>query len=103
MKEDQQKSQFFKPGSDTLPVALGDSPQGGRSRTIEKAGLPFKRGDVIDGKFEVIDFLGEGGMGAVYRVKHLTLGKELALLQSNRPRSLAALSKRSPIDWATTA
>ncbi|MBX9940145.1 MAG: serine/threonine protein kinase [Candidatus Obscuribacterales bacterium] len=79
MKEDQQKSQFFKPGSDTLPVALGDSPQGGRSRTIEKAGLPFKRGDVIDGKFEVIDFLGEGGMGAVYRVKHLTLGKELAL------------------------
>lgn len=79
MKEDQEKSQFFKPGSDTLPVALGDSPQGGRSRTIEKAGLPFKSGDVIDGKFEVVDFLGEGGMGAVYRVKHLTLGKELAL------------------------
>ncbi len=79
MKEDQEKSQFFKPGSDTLPVALGDSPLGGRSRTIEKAGLPFKSGDVIDGKFQVVDFLGEGGMGAVYRVKHLTLGKELAL------------------------
>lgn len=36
-------------------------------------------GTVVDGKFRVLSLLGEGGMGAVYRVRHLTLGKDVAL------------------------
>jgi len=36
-------------------------------------------GKTIDSKYEVISFLGEGGMGAVYRAKHLQLDKEVAL------------------------
>ncbi|MBS2005589.1 MAG: protein kinase [Cyanobacteria bacterium SZAS TMP-1] len=34
---------------------------------------------VIDSKFDVLAFLGEGGMGAVYRARHKNLQKEVAL------------------------
>jgi hypothetical protein len=36
-------------------------------------------GKVIDGRYEVRAILGEGGMGTVYRVKHIALERELAL------------------------
>jgi serine/threonine protein kinase len=36
-------------------------------------------GTVIDGKYEVHSLLGEGGMGAVYKVRHLLLKKDMAL------------------------
>jgi len=36
-------------------------------------------GKTIDSKYEILSFLGEGGMGAVYRAKHLQLDKEVAL------------------------
>ncbi len=36
-------------------------------------------GTVIDSKYKVISLVGEGGMGAVYKVKHLLLNKEMAL------------------------
>ena len=36
-------------------------------------------GDVIDHKFEIIEQLGKGGMGTVFRVRHLLLEKEMAV------------------------
>jgi serine/threonine-protein kinase len=36
-------------------------------------------GTIIDGKYKVIDLLGEGGMGKVFRVSHVNLGKIFAL------------------------
>ena len=36
-------------------------------------------GYIIDGKYEIEEVIGRGGMGIVYRVKHLVLGREFAI------------------------
>lgn len=36
-------------------------------------------GTVIDGRYEVLEPLGEGGMGTVYRVRHVTLDRTFAM------------------------
>ncbi len=36
-------------------------------------------GSLVDGRYEVLTVLGEGGMGTVYEVKHRALGKRFAL------------------------
>jgi serine/threonine protein kinase len=39
----------------------------------------YHRGDVIGGSYQLLDLIGQGGMGVVYRVKHLILEKQFAL------------------------
>ncbi|CAN5565596.1 hypothetical protein BH11CYA1_BH11CYA1_42860 [soil metagenome] len=39
----------------------------------------YRRGDIIGESYQLIDLIGQGGMGVVYRVKHLILGKQYAL------------------------
>lgn len=79
MDEDQEKSRFFRPGSGTVKVAtpVADSLDLASERALPNR--TYAPGHVIDGKFQVVGFLGEGGMGTVYRVHHMTLGKDLAL------------------------
>ena len=36
-------------------------------------------GTLIDGRYKVLEKLGEGGMGSVYKVEHVRMGKILAL------------------------
>ncbi|MBI3268626.1 MAG: serine/threonine protein kinase [Planctomycetes bacterium] len=40
---------------------------------------PLIVGDVVDGKFEVLEFVGGGGFAAVYRVHHRMLRRDFAL------------------------
>ncbi len=55
---------------------------------------PFKMGQLLDGKYEILSLLGQGGMGTVYRVKHILLGVELALKTLDIQRVGDATSSR---------
>ncbi|MFC5750854.1 protein kinase domain-containing protein [Actinomadura rugatobispora] len=44
----------------------------------------WRAGDVVDGRYEVVETLGRGGMGVVHRVRHLGWGTDLAV-KSPRP------------------
>ncbi len=47
-------------------------------------------GTVIDKRYEVLEVLGEGGMGTVYRVRHVALGRQFALKALRRDMSTDA-------------
>lgn len=48
-------------------------------RSLNPQPAPWGNGDVIDGKYEVIKLLGQGGMGQVHRVRHRGWGIDLAV------------------------
>jgi serine/threonine protein kinase len=48
---------------------------------------------IIDGKYRLLSLLGEGGMGSVYRVRHLFLNKEMAF-KTFRKATLSPLAWR---------
>lgn len=50
---------------------------------------------VIDGRFEVVEYLGCGGMGSVYRAKHQQLNRDVAIkvLHSSYSADLAAVQR----------
>lgn len=75
MRADQEKSQVFVPGRGTVPIPLSTL----EPEQLQSTTAFYKTGDLIDGKYLVTGFLGEGGMGAVYRVHHQFLGIDLAL------------------------
>src|SRR5580693_5921499 len=41
--------------------------------------VEFKKGDIIGGAYEIIDLLGQGGMGNIYRARHNIMMEEYAL------------------------
>ena len=53
-------------------------------------------GSVVDGKYEVIRLLGQGGMGAVFEVRHTGTDRRLALkvIQAGDPTKIRALVLR---------
>jgi hypothetical protein len=66
-----------------LPTDLGekapDTPTGGRALDTQKTGVETVRGKSRIGLYEVLDELGRGGMGAVYRGWHAVRRKYVAL------------------------
>jgi serine/threonine protein kinase len=51
----------------------------GPTKTIETAKEELKRGTIFAGRYEIIEELGKGGMGKVYRVEDTKIKKEIAL------------------------
>src|SRR5262245_62059516 len=55
---------------------------------IEDASMPVREGDVIAGKYEVLQLLGSGGMAFVVAARHVDLDEKVAL-KFLRPECLA--------------
>ncbi len=62
-------------GTQLFPLA--DIPS--RTETLQIPGAGLTRGAVIAGRYEIIEELGQGGMGKVYRVEDKKIGAEIAL------------------------
>src|SRR4051812_46782894 len=54
----------------------------------EEITMPFEPGDIIAGKYEMLNLLGAGGMGFVVSANHVELGEKVAL-KFLRPEALS--------------
>ncbi len=70
-------SKFCKECATRLPSS--DKPQISITRTLETTADELARGTVFAGRYEIIEELGAGGMGRVYRVFDKKLDEEVAL------------------------
>lgn len=61
------------------PLPSSEEPQISHTKTLETPVEELTRGTVFAGRYEVIEELGKGGMGSVYRVEDKKTGEELAL------------------------
>jgi len=58
-------------------VPAGAQPESGAP--VNGQGTLFRPGQVVAGRYSVIDIIGRGGMGCIYRVRDTVLGEEVAL------------------------
>jgi len=61
------------------PIAHSEIPQFSVTKTLETSTETLGRGTLFAGRYEVIEALGIGGMGEVYRVEDKKVGQEVAL------------------------
>jgi serine/threonine-protein kinase len=60
-------------------AGLQVAPQSGNQLAVEPIKMPFREGDVVAGKYEIIQLIGTGGMGFVVAANHIELGEKVAL------------------------
>ena len=70
-------SRRTRPFPSPLREALPEPHRAARQPGVQRA-APYAAGDVIDGRFEILDELGRGGFSKVYRVRDNVEGKERA-------------------------
>ena len=82
-------------GVDLPPIARGDNPRLVPASTDRSASTPISErlpsagrsvlfpilnpGERFEQRYEIVSHLGDGGMGTVYRARHLFLGREIAI------------------------
>jgi serine/threonine-protein kinase len=54
------------------------------ANSASQAAVALHPGETILGKFKIVDLLGQGGVGSVYRVDHVFLGRQFALKCLNK-------------------
>ena len=74
--ENTQDSQFCKTCATPLPVEKG---QPSFTKTLETPVSDLTRGTLFADRYEIIEELGSGGMGKVYRVEDTKAKEEIAL------------------------
>jgi len=74
-----QESTSFLAQSRTFEIA----PKSGELIEVDRFSSSMPAADmanvILDSKFQILNLLGQGGMGAVYRARHLNLDKDIAL------------------------
>ena len=66
-------------GECATPLAASEEARPSFTKTLETPIVAFTRGTLFAGRYEIIEELGRGGMGAVYRVEDLKAKEEIAL------------------------
>ncbi len=74
--ENTQDSQFCKKCATPLPI---EKAQPSLTKTLETPAEELTRGTLFAERYEIIEELGSGGMGKVYRVEDKKIGEEIAL------------------------
>src|SRR5262245_12260569 len=79
----------------TLPAAPADRPGHLACSDHHPAPAPIASGSVIGDRYVLIELIGEGGMGTVYKAKHKILDKDLAvkMLRTEATRSEEAMRR----------
>src|SRR5947209_5680848 len=67
------------PTPDPNATVLGESSAARRYSSSARHNVKLQPGDVIAGRYEIIDLLGEGGMGAVYKASDNEVNRIVAL------------------------
>jgi len=60
-------------------TSAASATSGMRPRVTDRVSMPFKPGEIVGGKYEIIELIGEGGVGFVVAANHVELGDKVAL------------------------
>jgi serine/threonine-protein kinase len=75
---DWNSSTISSPGAHAVTLSPEDEPEAYVHEATQISGR-FGQGELIDGRYRVLARLAQGGMGEVFKVEHVELGKTLAL------------------------